>query len=65
MYMLECGDKMAVHRRISDRDRDTTVRALRFVMESIYVWMGWWIDDDAGMIIDLVGAGHCLFCKWG
>lgn len=66
MYMLECGDKVAGSQAyISDRDRDTTVRALRFVMESIYVWMGWLIDDDAGMIIDLVGAGHCLFCKWG
>jgi hypothetical protein len=64
--MLECGDKVAGPQAyISDRDRDTTVRALRFVMESIYVWMGWWIDDDASMNIDLVGAGHCLFCKWG
>lgn len=65
MYMLECGDRMTGSQAyISDRDRDTTVKALRFVM-GIYLYMGWLIDDDVGMIVDLMGTGHCLFCKGG
>lgn len=40
------GDKMAGSQAyISDRDRDTTVRALRFV-KGVYSCMGWLIDDD-------------------
>lgn len=36
--MLECGDKMAVSQAyISDRDRDTPVRALRFIMRILFV----------------------------